>query len=227
MEEKTILIIAFLNIFISYFLKSNPNISRNKKYISKGLFTLGIILILYTLTENIYDIVYVLLIFSIFIGVGYIYDESVKEGSVKIFFTNFLIWIFIFLMAKKINTYLIDPISHHMWMVVIGFQRAIRWIHYGNKSEKLGLLCMCSNFLAVVGLVILFNYYSEPMKGISKQEVVVKRYLIEHEKYKEDDIDEIGRISSDKKQLCVFVKIKEKYYRYYYKKGKVQKVEGL
>ncbi|MCT4620660.1 MAG: hypothetical protein N4A62_14885 [Marinisporobacter sp.] len=229
MEEKIILIIALLNIFISYFLRSNPNISKSRKYVSKGLFSLGVLLILYTMVENIYDIIYIFLIFSIFMGLGHIYDERVKESKsdMKIPFNNFFIWIFMFFMMKKINTYLIDPIPHHMWMMIIGFQSAIRWIHCGNKSEKLGLLCMCSNFLAVVGLFILFSYYAEPMKGISKQEVVVKKYLIQHEKYKEDDIDELERMSSDKKQLRVFVKIKEKYYIYYYKQGKIEKIEEL
>jgi hypothetical protein len=227
MEENIILIIAMLNIFISCFLKSNPEISKNKKYLSKGLLTLGIVLIMYAMAENIYDVIYIVLIFCVFMGLAYIYDKNIKESHVKTFFSNFLIWIVMFLMVKKINTYLIGPIPHGIWMGVIGFQSIVRWIHNGNKSEKLGLICMVSNFLAIIGLVILFNYFSEPMKGISKQEVLVKKYLIEKEKYKESEIVKIKRLSSDKKESSVLVIIDVRAYVYYYKQGKIEKIEEL
>lgn len=237
MKENTVWFIALslllISIIIGYILKSSKQkfFTTHKKKLEITFIyvpiALSFLLLIYISSGALPDFIYVNFIFSILVCFAFVVDKRINKNYKLKLVSHFLMYIVIFFIVKEANKHLILPLAHN-WIIVVLILN-LRQVFKKNVNFKMSIFL--ANALGIISLFILFNYFSEPFNGISKQEYIVKNYLLEEKGYNESEIIELTRLTFPKeKEKRVFVSVKEqdrKAYIYHYKDGNIVKIEEL
>ncbi|WP_432664958.1 hypothetical protein R9X47_01685 [Wukongibacter baidiensis] len=245
MEEVREIFIPFglliLAIAVGYTLKLSKSkfIASNKKKLEiLFMYTpmaLAIIVFIHILSDTMFDFIYVNLIVAIITWINFVVEKRIK-GSYKIALIHYTIsYIIAFFVIKEINKHLVIPITH-IWMINLVMANIIFVIKDGNIDNKRGLLSFSANLIGIAIVAITMNYLSEPLAGTSKQEYLVRSYLLE-EGYERNEIIELRRIGSiikaiEAKEAQVYVRLltedkEEKSYKYIYENGNIKDIQDL
>lgn len=194
--------------------------------------TLAVIVIMHIASDTMYDFIYVNLIIAIITYCSIVFEERIKSNH-KIALIHYITsYIIMFFFIKEVNKHLIMPMTH-LWIINLVIVNMILVIKDGNWSNKKGLLIFSANLLGIAIVVMTMSYLSEPLDGISKQEHIIKTYLLE-EGNERGEIVELRRISSTIKtrEKRVYVRLllkdeNEKSYKYIYGNGSIKSKEEL
>lgn len=237
MKENTVLFIAlfllFLPITIGYILKYSKNefikIRKRKLEITLIYVPIGLafLLLIYNSSDLLWDFIYVNIIFTILVCMAFVVDKRITKNNKLKLATHFFMYIVIFFVVKEANKHLILPLSHNC--IIIVFILNLRRVF--KKNNDFDMSTFLANVLGIIVLIIIFNCFNEPFYGISKQEYIVKNYLLEEKSYNKKEIIELKRLTFPKgKEKRVFVSVKEqdrKAYIYHYKDGSIIEIEEL
>jgi fluoride ion exporter CrcB/FEX len=237
MKENTVLIVVLSLLFLAIIIGNILRYSKREffKTHKKNFeitfiyipIALSFLLLTYHSSDSFWDFVYVNMIFTIIIGLIFIIDKRMpKDNKIKLIL-HFSMYILIFLVVREANRHLILPMAHNCIIVIF-----ILNLRQGfNKNDNSQISILFANLLGVIAIIIMFYCFNEPFDGISKQECIVKNYLLEKKGYNENDIMELRRLtSSTGKEKRVFVSIGQqdrKAYIYHYKNGSIIGIEEL
>lgn len=194
---------------------------------------LAFLLLIYDSSDTLFDYIYVIFIFTVLVWLAFVFEKKININNYKLRLVfHFIMYIVLFFVVRDTNRHLILPMAHN-WIIIL---LILNLKQIFRKDEKNGSSTFLADILGIIALFIMFNIFSEPFDGISKQEYIVKTYLIEEKGYKENDIIELSRLTfSEEDEKRVFVSVKDnsvenrdrKAYIFHYKGGNIIKIKEL
>lgn len=220
-------LIGVLVLSITY--NFNPSFAKNDKRLGLTFFIvlpaiIALKYLFYQSTDTLYDAIIVIIYFCSMIYIINLIDNKTKNSTFLSFIFYSILYVIIFLCIRQINKHLLDSIDCSIIFVLL-FVNIINI----NKNDNHEIL-IGAHIIGVLIVCIMFGIFSESYQDTTKQEYIVRNYLIENEGYKQEEILEITLLSPypiENKERRIFVKTKSESYIYHYKMGKIIQKELL